>query len=107
MLARRGLLDSQKGMGGGFRLARDPAEISLHDVIDAIEDISRWSACVLGRPKCSDENPCPIHTRWSEAREAYLNVLRGTRISDLVPHLGEQSLATPPENLKHRSGGKE
>lgn len=107
-LARRGVLQSQKGMGGGFRLARDPQKITLYEVIDALEDVTRWSSCVLGRPKCSDENPCPIHTRWSAVRESYLNVLRQTRIADLVPMLDAESGES--ETSKHfepRSGGTE
>jgi Rrf2 family protein len=48
-LAREGLLESQKGLGGGFRLARDPKNITLFDVVEPIEQVSRWSGCILGR----------------------------------------------------------
>jgi len=63
LLAKHGLVESQKGIGGGFRLARAPKEISLFDIVEAIEDVSRWSACILGRPGCSNENPCAVHGR--------------------------------------------
>src|SRR6516165_3769554 len=46
-LAAEGLVESQKGLGGGFRLVRDPKEISLLDVVETIEHISRWSGCIL------------------------------------------------------------
>jgi DNA-binding IscR family transcriptional regulator len=42
------LVQSQKGIGGGFRLARDPGAISLLDVVEPIEHVSRWSGCILG-----------------------------------------------------------
>jgi len=84
LLAKHGLVESQKGIGGGFRLARAPKEISLFDIVEAIEDVSRWSACILGRPGCSNENPCAVHGRWAPVREAYLQLLQQTRISDLI-----------------------
>ena len=83
-LARAGLVQSQKGLGGGFRLARDPRTLSLLDVVDPIEHISRWSGCILGRPECSDEHPCAIHERWKRVRHSYLQMLRQTTIADLV-----------------------
>jgi Rrf2 family protein len=83
-LAAQGLLESQKGLGGGFRLARDPREISLLDVVEPIEHISRWSGCILGRPECSEREPCAIHNRWKAVRDAYLRMLRRTTIAELV-----------------------
>jgi Rrf2 family protein len=83
-LAAEGLVESQKGLGGGFRLARDAREISLLDVVEPIEHIRRWSGCILGRPECSDINPCAIHNRWKAVRDAYLRMLRQTTIAELV-----------------------
>jgi Rrf2 family protein len=84
-LSRRGLVESQKGLGGGFRLSRNPADISLFDVIDAIEDVSRWTECILGNPSCSDGHPCAVHDHWGPVRDAYLDLLHNTRIVDLTP----------------------
>jgi Rrf2 family protein len=83
-LSREGLVESQKGLGGGFRLARDPRAISLYDIVEPIEQISRWSGCILGRPACSEENPCAIHHRWKKVRDTYLQMLMQTTIADLV-----------------------
>jgi Rrf2 family protein len=83
-LVREGLVQSQKGVGGGFRLARNPKAISLLDVVEPIEKVSRWSGCILGRKECSDETPCPIHHRWKKVRDAYLAMLRQTTIAELV-----------------------
>ncbi len=83
-LARQGLVESQKGLGGGFRLARDPKSIALLDVVEPIEHVSRWSGCILGRPECSDVAPCAIHTRWKAVRDAYLHMLRRTTVAELV-----------------------
>ena len=83
-LAEEGLVQSQKGLGGGFRLARDPQAISLLDVVEPIEHISRWSGCILGRPECSEANACAIHDRWKAVRDAYLRMLQRTTLAELV-----------------------
>ena len=84
VLSREKLVQSQKGLGGGFRLARDPRDISLLDVVEPIEHISRWSGCILGRPECSETNPCAIHNRWKAVRDSYLRMLRRTTLAELV-----------------------
>jgi Rrf2 family protein len=83
-LAEEGLVESQKGLGGGFRLARDPRKIFLLDVVEPIEHVSRWSGCILGRPQCSEAQPCAIHDRWKAVRDAYLRMLQRTTIAELV-----------------------
>lgn len=84
MLSQQGVLESQKGKGGGFRLARPPADISLYEVIEPIEHVSRWRGCFLGRATCSDGAPCAVHQRWGKVRDAYLQFLRETVVSDLL-----------------------
>jgi Rrf2 family protein len=83
-LAREGLVQSQKGLGGGFCLARSPRRISMYDVVEPIEHLGRWSECILGRSACSDAHPCTIHNRWKKVRTAYLEMLKHTTIADLV-----------------------
>jgi Rrf2 family transcriptional regulator, iron-sulfur cluster assembly transcription factor len=83
-LAHEGLVQSQKGLGGGFCLARPPRRITLFDVVEPIESVSRWAGCMIGRPVCSEEAPCAIHERWKKVRSAYLDLLKQTTIADLV-----------------------
>ncbi len=83
-LADEGLLRSQKGLGGGFRLARDPRRVTLFDIVEPIEHLGRWSGCILGRPECSEVHPCAIHERWKGVRDSYLRMLRETTVADLV-----------------------
>ncbi len=75
---------SQKGLGGGFRLGKNPKEISLYSIVEPIENVSFWSECALGLKKCSDVNPCAVHNRWKVVRNAYYSFLRTIYISDLV-----------------------
>ncbi len=90
-LADNGLLESQKGKGGGFRLARRPAEVSLFEIVEPIERVSRWTGCFLGRRKCSDASPCPVHPQWGQIRDQYLQFLKETTLADLVE---QQTVAT-------------
>ena len=83
-MAREGLVVSQKGLGGGFRLARDPERITLLEVIEPIEHVSRWSECMLGRSECSERNPCVVHHQWKRVRDGYIRLLEGTTIADLA-----------------------
>jgi len=84
MFSHVGFVESQKGMGGGFRLAVDPSKISLLDIVDPIDHINRWSGCILGRNQCSDDNPCALHNRWKNVRDQYIRLLEDTSISELV-----------------------
>ena len=83
-LSRTGLLESRKGVGGGFRLARDPGAISLREILEPVEHLERWEGCFLGLPACSDDEPCAVHDRWGELRTAYLTFLSETTIASVV-----------------------
>ncbi len=83
-LATEGLLVSQKGFGGGFRLAREAKRISLYDVVEPIDHLSRWGDCLLGGGRCKPGSPCAVHHRWKKVREEYLQFLRQTTIADLA-----------------------
>ena len=94
-LSRAGLVESQKGKGGGFRLARDPAAITLLDVMEPVTQVSRWTGCFLGQPRCSDDTPCALHRRWSQARSAYFRFLADTTVADLAAEF-----APNPERMR-------
>lgn len=85
-LIQAGVVYSQKGMGGGFRLARPPETISLFDIVEPVDHVSRLEGCYLGRESCSEEHPCAIHYKWAEVRDAQLTMLKETTLVDLVAH---------------------
>ncbi|MCR4336299.1 MAG: Rrf2 family transcriptional regulator [Candidatus Omnitrophica bacterium] len=82
--AAKGLVLSQKGLGGGFQLAREPEKITLFDVVEPVENVSVWSNCALGMKKCSDTHPCPVHHEWKIVKENYLNFLKNTTVASLM-----------------------
>ncbi len=83
-MAGNGMLISQKGFNGGFRLARSAEDISLFDVVEPIDKVSRWGNCFMRSGSCSESDPCAVHSRWKTIREGYLGFLHETSIADLV-----------------------
>lgn len=68
-LVLAGVLTSQKGKGGGFRLSRPPEEIRFTDILGAV-DTNPYSdrclvACLFGWGACDSDHPCPLHDSWS------------------------------------------
>jgi len=83
-LAAAGLLESRKGVNGGFSLAVAPETIRLLDVVEPIDKVNRWEGCFLGQSTCTNENACAVHDRWALLREEYLGLLRETTIAELA-----------------------
>lgn len=83
-LAEKGLVESRKGKGGGFRLARPAETITLFEVINPIDRLDRWWHCFLGGPNCSAESPCPVHAKWGPVRDAYFRFLQQTTIAEIA-----------------------
>ena len=83
-LASGGLIVSQKGKGGGFRLEKSPRKISIFEVVAAIENVDKWSKCFLGRKQCLDAAPCNVHEQWKKVREMNVQFLKNITLYDLV-----------------------
>ena len=83
-LVAQGVLESQRGRGGGVRLALPPSEVTLYRIVDAQEHLDRARECFLGQAECTDERACPMHEFWKRASFDYLEQLRSTTLADLV-----------------------
>lgn len=83
-LARTGLVTSERGRGGGFRLARAPGRIRLGEVVKPFESAEDWRRCVLGRPECSDGHPCGAHEAWKKVRAARERFFAKTTLADVL-----------------------
>jgi Rrf2 family protein len=60
-LARKSIISSTKGRGGGFYLSDKNKKKTIKDVIDIFEDHNKIYNCILGLPDCSDDEPCILH----------------------------------------------
>lgn len=68
-LAKAGILSAQRGVHGGFALIRDAAELSVLEVINAVDPVERIRRCPLGL-KTHQEDLCPMHKRIDDAMAA-------------------------------------
>lgn len=83
-LARKGILVTQRGIGGGVSLAKAATEITLYDLAVALDDTSILPRCMLGTAKCSDDRACPAHSFWKGVREQYIEFLRSMTVADVA-----------------------
>jgi len=78
------LMESLKGPKGGVRLAKPGGEISLLDIVFAIDGEELLTECVLGLPGCDIEKPCPLHDMWGKVREDIRQMLGSTSIAEMA-----------------------
>lgn len=83
LLSRSGLVNSFKGKSGGFVLARPLHEVSLYDVVLAMEGPTFLCGCILGFPGCDDRTPCPVHNQWKSLKQELVQMLQQQTIADL------------------------
>lgn len=88
-----GLLESRKGHGGGFRLARAPEEISFSDVFRAADFELVNGRCAFGWSDCDPEHPCPLHPAWSKLNESVGSWAENTTLADVIDR--ESGCAVP------------
>ncbi len=98
-LVRNNLLISMKGPTGGFRLSRKPEDITLIEVIDAIDGLGVFTKCGIGFKQCNDSNPCPIHEEYKKVRnqveelfstKTLLELTEDVRRGDSIISLGKK-----------------
>ena len=87
-LRRAGLVDSVRGPGGGYLLARDPAQIRAEEVLCAVDEILDPVFCVdRGRePACDRADGCPTHWLWARLGQAIHDVLDSVTLAELCEH---------------------
>jgi len=83
-LSIAGLLHTSRGARGGVTLARDAKEISLLDVVEAIDGPILLNECVGDPADCEFSNDCLVHPIWVEAQESLVKRLRETRFDTLA-----------------------
>jgi Rrf2 family nitric oxide-sensitive transcriptional repressor len=96
-LSRRGIVRSQRGLGGGFALARDPSRITVLDVLNAVDLPQRIRTCPLGLASHRDKL-CPLHRKLDEAMAAAERAFREATIADVTSDVSSKPLresATP------------
>ena len=99
MLAQGGLLESQRGTKGGYRLARDARAITMADLIGALDGPIALTDCMdVDGLVCEIEALCPTRTNWRRINDAMVEALSGVSLADM---------ALPAIDFERRMPGRE
>lgn len=94
-LHKAGLVESFRGAGGGCRLSRDPADLRVADVVDAIEGPLYPMSCLNEEDHaCFQDSRCGLQELWGDVHVAIRQVFEKTTVADLAER--HQRIALPP-----------
>lgn len=82
-LSKEGFIYSVQGRDGGYSFNKQPSEIFLADVVNAVEGMDTYAGCVLGLENCSCDNPCVMHSTWIKVREEFMTVFTTKTLANL------------------------
>ncbi len=83
-LVRGKIVRSYRGVKGGFSLARQAKDISVLDVLEAIEGRMSLNICIVDRRGCEFNRHCPLHAVWMTAQAKVVEVLKKANFDDLA-----------------------
>jgi len=104
-LRKCGLVSSVRGPGGGYRLARPAAEISIADVIAAVDESVDVTRCG-GLGNCQDGGRCLAHDLWMSLSEQIRGFLSGITLADLVEKQSVRDIAARQDSRQGGYGDK-
>ncbi|HEY3852974.1 MAG TPA: Rrf2 family transcriptional regulator [Verrucomicrobiae bacterium] len=85
-LAKAGLIRSIRGSGGGFALAKSPSDISVLEIIEAVEGKILIQRCRMDKPDCEHAGGCALCGLFERAQDGIKDVLTRTTLQDLIQH---------------------
>lgn len=89
-LVRGDIVNSQRGLHGGFVLTQDPADLSILDVVNVVEPIKRIHECPL-KIQSHGKTLCPLHRRLDQAIAATERIFRETNLAEMLSQPGSVS----------------
>lgn len=91
-LTQHNIMTSYRGPNGGVAFAKPIREISLMDMVSAIENPDFFSGCIMELPGCGEENPCPLHAYWGGLRDNLKSIFENTNLEDLRDKIIQNNL---------------
>jgi Rrf2 family protein len=82
-LTHHGLIKARRGCQGGVLLSRPPEEISLFQIVQAVEKPNQ-TICLFGLSRCPCNGLCPAHKQWCQMRNQVETILRSTMLSAVM-----------------------
>lgn len=83
-LSQADLLKSERGAQGGYNLTRSPKNISVAEIITAIEGPIALTECVSDESHCEQESHCSVQTNWTRINNAVFHALDEVKLSDML-----------------------
>jgi Rrf2 family transcriptional regulator, iron-sulfur cluster assembly transcription factor len=87
-LVKAKIVRSYRGVKGGFSLAKQARDISMLDVLEAIEGKLYLNVCLMDKKKCGFSRHCPVNDVWTTAQGKVVEVLKKTNFDDLARQKG-------------------
>jgi Rrf2 family protein len=96
-LSKAGLINSQKGKGGGFYFDETNPPLPIKNLVLAIEGDKTFTQCGFGLPHCNHLNPCPMHDKYAPIRQAINDLMTGETIQTLAHKYNELKATNNPQ----------
>lgn len=79
-LCQQKLVQSEKGAGGGYYMEESHLNISIADIVKAVDGDQMFVNCVLGLKVCSEINPCPVHFEYKKIKKSLITMMEDNTI---------------------------
>ncbi|MCB2108467.1 MAG: SUF system Fe-S cluster assembly regulator [Rhodobacteraceae bacterium] len=101
-LGRASLVVSHRGAAGGYALGRPTGEITVADVIQAVEGPIALTACAdTSEDHCGIESVCPVQGKWNRVNAAVLSALRDVTLAEMVADVATFGIDSPGSHRRH------
>ena len=83
-LTNTSLLDSYKGPNGGIKLGKKPEEITVIEIVEAIDGLKAFEKCFIGLSTCNTQSHCALHNDWKGIRNKIYEMLQNKNLAQLI-----------------------
>jgi Rrf2 family iron-sulfur cluster assembly transcriptional regulator len=97
-LRRHELVESTRGPGGGYTLARPMRDVTVADIIFAVDEPLDATSCG-GKENCHDDGPCMTHELWTNLNKKMIEFLDGVTLQELVEQQRSRETKAPPKQI--------
>ena len=94
-LGQAGIVKSIRGRGGGFAIRPPLDQVTVAQIISPLEDLTRHQNCVLGRDRCDDSEPCPLHEAWKQMRDPFYRQIETMTLATMISDVPTNGIPSP------------